>query len=79
MIPSPTASALLADPRDRAALLRVAELSGWAPRRAYRQASGTVASGQGLAFARSGARAARIAMALTIDVDLRSGEVKLRG
>jgi nicotinate dehydrogenase subunit B len=68
----------LSDARDRAVLARVAELAGWEPRRAYRGAAGPVVQGQGVAFARSGTRATRIAMVLNVEANLASGEVRLR-
>lgn len=68
----------LRDARDRAVLERAAALATWKPRRAFTRATGAAESGQGVAFARSGARDSRIAMVLNIDADRRSGAVKLR-
>lgn len=68
----------LTDARDRAVLERVAQISAWDSRRAYQAASGDVVQGQGVAFARSGTRSTRVAMVLNIDLDRRSGEIRLR-
>jgi nicotinate dehydrogenase subunit B len=68
----------MTDARDRAVLTRAAELAEWEPRRAFRNdASGDPVRGQGVAFARSGARATRVAMVLSVDVNRRSGDIRL--
>jgi CO/xanthine dehydrogenase Mo-binding subunit len=69
----------LTDARDRAALLRVAELASWETSPAFAGGrDGTVVRGRGVAFARAGARDTRVAMALDVTVDRASGLVRLQ-